>query len=409
MTASLPAAALPGIPLPGIPLPGTALSGGPLSGTVPGDTPLPGGGFVLALGRAPNRLGLQVLLAVGLLLVLVAVVGALARAWRNRATEQEENLPDLPEPPAEPGTVLAAPLRGTYLGTVDAGNWLEWIAARGLGGRIAGYVSVYETGVRVDRGSDTFWIPREAVRGARLERAHAGKVSAPGRLIAIAWSYGGHELETGFRGEDRARQPKVVRAVHELIGPPPAHLAGGDITSPHALPRIRPRLRPRSMVTGPGRTGSGQPTEEMPAIRTAVRRRRGPRGEGRAGDARAVEAGGADPRPAAERRGEPRRDDRRGVDGYPQRRQAGRYRPADARQPDPGLPPQGRHPAERRGDDRHPDERRARPAVDPRHPGAQPPARHSGWDHPEQTDHGRSPVDPLTSPLGEVRRLKEDR
>ncbi|MCL9794989.1 hypothetical protein MXD58_011875, partial [Frankia sp. AgKG'84/4] len=266
MTASLPAAAaaLPGTVLPGTVLPGTVLPGTVLPGTA-----LPGSGIVLALGRAPNRLGLQVLLAVGLLLVIVAIVGALARAWQNRATEQEENLPDLPEPPAEPGTVLAAPLRGTYLGTVDAGNWLEWIAARGLGGRIAGYVSVYETGVRVDRGSDTFWIPREAVRGARLERAHAGKVSAPGRLIAIAWSYGGHELETGFRGEDRARQPKVVRAVHELIGPPPAHLAGGDITSPHALPRIRPRLRPRSLATGPGRSGSGQPTEEMPAIRTA--------------------------------------------------------------------------------------------------------------------------------------------
>jgi len=29
--------------------------------------------------------------------------------------------------------------------------------------------------------------------------------------------------------------------------------------------------------------------------------------------------------------------------------------------------------------------------------------------HPEQLDPGRSPVDPLTSPLGEVRRLKEDR
>ncbi|MCK9897477.1 hypothetical protein [Frankia sp. AgB32] len=402
----------------------------PLPATLPAGTSLPGTSVVLALGRAPSRLGLQVLLAVGLLLLLVAIVGALARAWQSRATEQEENLPDLPEPPTEPGTVLAAPLRGTYLGTVDAGHWLEWIAARGLGGRIAGYVSVYETGVRVDRGGDTFWIPRDAVRGARLERAHAGKVSAPGRLIVIAWSYGGHELETGFRGEDRARQPKAVRAVHELIGPPPAHLAGGDITSPHALPRIRPRLRPRSTATGPARPGSGQPTEEMPAIRTAVRRRRGPRGDGRAPDPR-----GADPRPVAERRAEPRRDDRRAADGYPQRRPAGRYRPADARQPDPGFPPDARHPDARHPDarhpdarhpdarhpearnpedrhpqDRYPDARRAQPVVDPRHPGAHAPEpRHSGWDHPEQTDPGRSPVDPLTSPLGEVRRLKEDR
>ncbi|SNQ48204.1 conserved hypothetical protein [Frankia canadensis] len=284
----------------------------------------------LAAGGGSSRLGLHALLVIGLLLLLVAVVGVMRRAWRSRAERQEEDLPELPEPPAEPGTVLAAPLRGMYLGTVDAGHWLEWIAARGLGGRDGGYVSVYETGVRIDRGNDAFWIPREAVRGARLERAHAGKVSAPGRLIVIAWSYVGHELETGFRGEDRARQPKVVRAVHDLIGPPPAHLAKGDITSPHAVPRIRPpRLRPP-------RPGSGQPTQEMPAIRSAPRLRRG------------------------ERRAEPRRaDDRRQDERYPGERRHGGARPADPRYPDP--------------------------------------------------DPGRSPVDPLTSPLGEVRRLKEDR
>ncbi|THJ75117.1 hypothetical protein E7Y31_07470, partial [Candidatus Frankia alpina] len=197
-------------------------------------SPFAAGPVVFAADRGPDRLGLHLLLVVGLLLLFVAVVGTMLRARRNKADRQEEDLPELPGPPAEPGTVLAAPLRGMYLGTVDAGHWLERIAAHGLGGRVGGYVSVYETGVRVDRGSDAFWIPRDAVRGARLERAHAGKVSAPGRLVVIAWSYGGHELETGFRGEDRARQPKVVRAVHDLIGPPPAHLASGDVTSSHA-------------------------------------------------------------------------------------------------------------------------------------------------------------------------------
>ncbi|WP_462203294.1 PH-like domain-containing protein, partial [Frankia sp. CcWB3] len=90
-------------------------------------------GPAVALDRAPDRLGLHLLLLLGLLLVFVAVVGSMRRAWRNRAERQEEDLPELPVPPAEPGTVFAAPLRGMYLGTVDAGHWLEWIAARGLG------------------------------------------------------------------------------------------------------------------------------------------------------------------------------------------------------------------------------------------------------------------------------------
>ncbi|WP_163551992.1 hypothetical protein [Candidatus Frankia alpina] len=333
-------------------------------------SPSAAGPVVFAADRGPDRLGLHLLLVVGLLLLFVAVVGTMLRARRNKADRQEEDLPELPGPPAEPGTVLAAPLRGMYLGTVDAGHWLERIAAHGLGGRVGGYVSVYETGVRVDRGSDAFWIPRDAVRGARLERAHAGKVSAPGRLVVIAWSYGGHELETGFRGEDRARQPKVVRAVHDLIGPPPAHLASGDVTSSHAVPRMRPRLRPRAAVPGPGGApppwpNSGQPTEEMPAIRTGPRLRRGERGAAR-GD-----------RPGAADRFD-----------YPQRRRDPRH--PDAYQPDP-----------RRGGPRPTDPHQSDP-----HPAG---PRSGDRGRPEQSDTGRSPVDPLTSPLGEVRRLKEDR
>jgi hypothetical protein len=234
----------------------------------------------VAAGRAPDRLGLHLLLAFGLLLLFVAVVGAMRRAWQHRAERQEEDLPELPFPPAHLGTVLAAPLRGMYLGTVDAGNWLEWIAARGLGGRTRGYVTVYDSGVQVDRAGEAFWIPREAVRGARLERAHAGKVAGPGRLIVVAWSIDGRELETGFRGEDRARQPKVVRAVHDLIGPAPAYPTDGEITSPRPVTRTLARLRPRPHQPEPGPAGgparppataSRPATAPQPVLRPTVR------------------------------------------------------------------------------------------------------------------------------------------
>ncbi|ONH53384.1 hypothetical protein CcI49_32310 [Frankia sp. CcI49] len=231
-------------------------------------------GPVVAVGR-PSGAALHLLLAFGLLLLAVAFVGAMRRAWSGRAQEQEEDLPDLPEPPEQTGNVLAAPLRGRYLGTVDAGHWREWIAARGLAGHDGDYIAVYEQGVRVDRDGHAFWIPREAVRGARLERGHAGKVAAPSRLVVVAWSFDGRELETGFRGEDRARQPRVVRSVHDLIGPMPTAPLPGDITSPHAVPRVRARLRPR--VTTPRPTPTpGAVSPEAAGAGAAGRRVPGP-------------------------------------------------------------------------------------------------------------------------------------
>ncbi|ONH29185.1 hypothetical protein [Pseudofrankia asymbiotica] len=199
---------------------------------------------VAAASGGAGLIGLRLLLVFGIVLLLVAVIGWLRQTWRRHAAQQEEGLPELLAPPEETGEVLAAPLRGAYLGTTDAGQWLEWFSARGLSGKDGAYITVHEGGVRVDRGASAFWIPREAVRGARLERAHAGKVATPGRLLVIAWSLDGRELETGFRGEDRARQPKVMRSVHDLIGPP-TRAMDGEVTSPRPVPRALRQLRPR--------------------------------------------------------------------------------------------------------------------------------------------------------------------
>ncbi|MBL7502193.1 hypothetical protein I6A81_39390, partial [Frankia sp. CN7] len=232
----------------------------------------------------PGLLGLRLLLLVGILLLLVAVVGFLRQMWRRRATRQEDDLPELLAPPEDRGTVLSAPLRGSYLGTTDAGYWLEWFSARGLGGKDGSYITVHVAGIQVDRGKMSFWIPREAVRGARLERAHAGKVAAPGRLLVIAWSLEGRELETGFRGDDRARQPKVAHAVHELIGPPAAP-TDGEITSPRptvrALRQLRPRRHQPAGAEGAGghaaRRGQGQGTHQAPHRGSRLHRRGGSR------------------------------------------------------------------------------------------------------------------------------------
>jgi carbamoyl-phosphate synthase small subunit len=243
----------------------------------------------IAVHRGPARLGLHLMLAVGVLLLFIAAVAGMRRGWVRRAKGQDD-LPVLLDPPPEVGLALAAPLKGLYLGTVDAGHWLDRVVTQGLGGRANGYCAVYEAGVRVDRtGADPFWIPRDAVRGARLERAHAGKVAGPGRIVVIAWSYGGRELETGFRGSDRARQPKIVRAVHELFGPMPARALDGEVTSPQPIVRAFPRLRrshppapaaPRQPQAqqSPGQQLPGQqsPGQQSPGQPPQAQRRRAP-------------------------------------------------------------------------------------------------------------------------------------
>ncbi|MGF7238170.1 MAG: hypothetical protein ACQSGP_24890 [Frankia sp.] len=224
----------------------------------------------LSVHRGPARLGLHLMLAAGVLLLFIAAVAAMRRSWVRRAKGQDD-LPVLLDPPPEVGLALAAPLKGLYLGTVDAGHWLDRLVTQGLGGRANGYCAVYEAGVRVDRtGADPFWIPREAVRGARLERAHAGKVAGPGRIVVIAWSFGGRELETGFRGSDRARQPKIVRAVHELLGPMPARVLDGEVTSPQPIVRAFPRLRRSQPATAPQPTLPRQPQAEQIQARSAA-------------------------------------------------------------------------------------------------------------------------------------------
>jgi carbamoyl-phosphate synthase small subunit len=361
----------------------------------------------LAAGLGPDRLGLQLLFALGVLLLIVALVGAMRRSWARRAEQLEDDLPDLPEPPEDPGTVLAAPLRGTYLGTVDAGHWLEWIAGRGVGGRAGGYVTVYQTGVQVDRDGTAFWIPREAVRGARLERAHAGKVASPGRLIVIAWSYGDHELETGFRGEDRARQPKVVRAVHDLIGPATAVPADGEITNPRGLQRGRLRLRARADVgPPPGARGGRTPVQrapvspeepfgqELPVARPypGARPYANPGARTVVDPRGAVGPGGAvDPRGAGEPHGGPATTPMAVVV-----RPTPQPHPA---QPQLGQPPLGQpHPGQP-----HP----GRPQAGGWPQAGWPQAGPADW---PPSDADTEVVDPLTSPLGEVvRRMRDDR
>jgi hypothetical protein len=52
-------------------------------------------------------------------------------------------------------------------------------------------------------GADPVWVPAESVVGARTDRAIAGKVMSRDGLLVVRWRLGEHELDTGFRGDDK--------------------------------------------------------------------------------------------------------------------------------------------------------------------------------------------------------------
>jgi hypothetical protein len=162
-----------------------------------------------------------------LVLVVVAVfalcVAAMWWGWRNRARRQAVVLPPLPAVPAwwrdgEPDRDPLLPVAtGVYVGSTTAGDWQDRIAAHGLGLRAAAELALFEAGLVVVRiGANPLWIPAEALREARTDRALAGKVMSADGLLVVRWRLGDHLLDTGFRGDDKDSYPRWVAELNRM-------------------------------------------------------------------------------------------------------------------------------------------------------------------------------------------------
>jgi hypothetical protein len=159
-------------------------------------------------------------------LVVVVLIGVvmrrMLRGWKNRAERQAQLVGDLPTMPDAVGSATIAPTRGLYLGCTLAGSdpagssgseayWLERVNVGDLGYRCKAVLTRYPEGILVERsGTGPIWIPQAAIIGVRTERAMAGKVlpgrSDTGGILVIRWTLpSGTEIDTGFRGDDRAR------------------------------------------------------------------------------------------------------------------------------------------------------------------------------------------------------------
>lgn len=142
---------------------------------------------------------------------------AMWRGWRRRA--RKHDLPALVPVGAAQGAALTA--SGRYVGSTLEGQWLDRVVARGLGRRSGCRLVLAAGGLDVHRPRDAFRIPREALRGARLESGLAGKVVPPHGLLVVTWQQGDLVLDSGFRldallvpGEpSKRRRPREIHQV----------------------------------------------------------------------------------------------------------------------------------------------------------------------------------------------------
>ncbi len=170
---------------------------------------------------------------VGLALFVVLVYWLMRRGWKRRGALQSD-LPDLPtrpspttpdgggEPPRpgmpdSPGPAKLT-LSGRYHGSTTAGQWLDRIVAHGLGTRSRVELTLTDEGLDVVRpGATDFFVPREALREARLDKGIAGKVLTEGGLLVVTWAHGSKLLDSGFRSDRAAEHKEWVDAVNSMI------------------------------------------------------------------------------------------------------------------------------------------------------------------------------------------------
>jgi hypothetical protein len=138
-------------------------------------------------------------------------------------TRQETRLPALPPVPADLGPAVLAPADAYYVGTSAAGAWLERVAALGLTERGEARIELFDAGLlvtrpHVDRADERLFVPVSALRGARSDRAMAGKVVAEGGMLVVTWVLGATELDTGLTVHDRSTQAAYVRALNDAVG-----------------------------------------------------------------------------------------------------------------------------------------------------------------------------------------------
>lgn len=139
---------------------------------------------------------LAIVIAIGVLLLALMLLG-----WRARLRRQRDVAAPHPVPDAT-GAVLGE-FRGSYVATVIAGTRYERIAVHGLGFRGPVRLTVAEDGIAVAiTGAPEFWIPHEQLHDHRRTSATIDRAVEHEGLQLLEWSLGELRVESTFRLPD---------------------------------------------------------------------------------------------------------------------------------------------------------------------------------------------------------------
>jgi hypothetical protein len=124
-----------------------------------------------------------------------------------------------------------------YVSTTAADDWLDRVAAHGLGTRSAARVLVGREGVAVLRqGADDLFVPAAEVRAVRRETMRAGKAVPGAGLLVWDWLLGDTLVSTAVHPRHDTDRTALERGIRSLI-PPSAPAAGA---APEAEPQEAP-------------------------------------------------------------------------------------------------------------------------------------------------------------------------
>jgi hypothetical protein len=176
---------------------------------------------------------------IGLLLFVAFVYWLMRQGWQWRRTLQGD-VPPLPQAPQETGEPLLE-TRGRYFGSTTAGQWLDRIVAHGLGTRSPVHLLLTDQGLDVRRtGAPGFFVPVAALRGARLDKAIAGKVLPEGGLLVVTWEHGDRLLDTGLRSDTPAEHRRWADEITRLSAVASGTASGTPTDTPRGGPAAAP-------------------------------------------------------------------------------------------------------------------------------------------------------------------------
>ena len=145
----------------------------------------------------PARLGLVALM----LAIIAATLWAMRRGWQARMRRQA----DLGEPAEATGEPTPDAVPGLYIGTAFTGDWLDRVAAHGLGVRSRANLDFSTEGIAIYRsGAPSLWIPAADILAVRVDRGVAGTVRSKDSVLVVTWRLGDRDLDTGFRADEAA-------------------------------------------------------------------------------------------------------------------------------------------------------------------------------------------------------------